>query len=118
MTTAEKTAGKWNESTNADRVDQRLFRLLFDASSDCILILDPALGRFIDCNPAAIAITRGGTRDWLMSRTAAELSPERQPDGRNSVEAFRDIAERTMKQGTQRVDAREEALSRPLQRVD
>ena len=73
MTTAEQTTGKWNESTSTDCVDQGLFRLLFDASSDCILILDRALGRFIDCNPAAIAMTHGGTRDWLMSRTASEI---------------------------------------------
>ena len=104
MTTAEQTTGKWNESTSTDCVDQGLFRLLFDASSDCILILDPALGRFIDCNPAAIAMTHGGTRDWLMSRTAAELSQERQADGRNSTDVFRDFSERALKHGTQRVE--------------
>jgi PAS domain S-box-containing protein len=104
MTTAEHTTGKWNESTSAECVDHRLFRLLFDASSDGILIIDPAHGRFIDCNAAAVAMSHGGTREWLMSRTVAELSPERQADGRESVEVFREIFERALTHGTQRVD--------------
>ena len=96
--------GKWTESRSVEGTDQGLFRLLFEASSDSILILDPATGRFIDCNAAAVEMTRGGTREWLMSRNAAQLSPERQPDGRTSGEAFGEVFERALAAGTQRID--------------
>jgi PAS domain S-box-containing protein len=83
------------------RESEQMFRLLFETSSDGIMILDPATQTFIDCNDAAVQMSRGGTRDWLLSRPLAQLAPEFQPDGRCSSQLIRDTIIRTMAKGSQ-----------------
>ncbi len=100
---------------------ESLFRLLFEASSDGILILDPETLCFIDCNEAALRMwvepgalnapqTGEGTlnipaaKEWLVSRTAIELSAERQSGGRGSSDALRELVSRALCDGPQRFD--------------
>jgi PAS domain S-box-containing protein len=60
------------------------FRVLFEYSSDAHLIFDQ--NGIIDCNNAAIAMLRCTDKTQVLQLHPAELSPERQPDGRLSLE--------------------------------
>ncbi len=56
---------------------------LFNTTANAVMVLDPQ--RVIDCNPAAITIFGALDRDDLIGRHPAELSPEKQRDGEDSV---------------------------------
>jgi len=88
-------------SDAALRESEEMFRLLFETSSDGIMILDPATQTFIDCNEAAVQMSRGGSREWLLTRPLTQLAPEIQPDGRGSAQLIRDTIIRTMEKGSQ-----------------
>ena len=52
-------------------------------------------------NQAAIKMSRGGTKEWLLSRKIAELAPPLQPDGRRSDECIARVIERALRAGSQ-----------------
>ncbi|MBA3546496.1 MAG: PAS domain S-box protein [Nannocystis sp.] len=60
------------------------FRVLFEYSSDAHLIFDQY--GIIDCNNAAIDMLRCTDKAQVLHLHPAALSPERQPDGRSSLE--------------------------------
>jgi PAS domain S-box-containing protein len=64
-------------------------RVLFETSPDPYLLFDA--GRIIDCNRSA-ELAFGGDRDRLIGLTAADLAPERQPDGRLSSVGVREAS--------------------------
>ena len=43
-----------------------MFQLLFERSADAIWLFDPRDAVFVDCNDAAIALMRSGTKDRLL----------------------------------------------------
>ncbi|HWH72303.1 MAG TPA: PAS domain S-box protein, partial [Candidatus Sulfotelmatobacter sp.] len=73
------------------RESEQLYRAIFEAASDGILILEG--GRFIDCNQRTLEIY-GATRAQLLGKTAVEWSPARQPDGQLSAEKADQIVAR------------------------
>src|SRR5262249_50095174 len=83
------------------RESEQMFRLLFETSSDGIMILDPATETFVDCNDAAVQMSRGGTREWMLSHPLSMLAPELQPDGRCSATLIRETIARTLDKGCQ-----------------
>ncbi|OPY72875.1 MAG: Blue-light-activated protein [Syntrophorhabdus sp. PtaU1.Bin050] len=74
------------------------FRLLFEKSADPTLLLYE--GKFIDCNEAALKHAGCSRREDLIGLSPADISPERQPDGRLSSEKAREIYETTLREGT------------------
>jgi len=66
------------------REQQGLFREAFKRSEDAILIIED--DHFIDCNEAAVTLFGAATKQELMERHPAELSPDYQNDGANSIE--------------------------------
>ena len=62
------------------------FRGLFDGSCDALMTLAPPLWRFTAGNPAALALFAAKTEEEFLACTPGDLSPERQPDGRDSAE--------------------------------
>ncbi len=58
------------------------YRTLLEAAGDAIFVLSDEV---VDCNSHGLAMF-GGTREQLMGQTSWSLSPEFQPDGRNSRE--------------------------------
>lgn len=86
------------------RESEQKFRGLFEASSDGIIIIDPQSRRHIDCNAAALRMAGGGDREWFLSQSIEDLSPERQPDGRPSREAAQAWIERALAHGPQRFE--------------
>lgn len=68
---------------------ERKFRMLFEHSSDGTFLMRD---RFVDCNDEACRIL-GYSREQILGRRPADLSPPIQPDGRPSAEAARQKVE-------------------------
>jgi PAS domain S-box-containing protein len=62
---------------------EKRFRTLFEVAQDSILVVDN--GRAVDCNHSA-EVLLGRTREEIIGKYPAELSPPRQPDGRDSFQ--------------------------------
>lgn len=73
------------------------FRLLFDASRDAIVLLDQE--RHLDGNAAAIELFGCSSKAEFCSTKVGELSPPRQPDGRETVVALKDLIARAFQSG-------------------
>ena len=56
---------------------------LFERSADANLVIDG--DTFVDCNEATVKMLRYANRDELLQTHPSELSPEFQPDGRESA---------------------------------
>jgi PAS domain S-box-containing protein len=104
----QSPTGKWNQSANAAGTQfaqiESMFRLLFENSIDAILILDPGEQRVLECNTAAVQMSHGGTRDWLLSQSLLDLSADVQSDGRSSREKIEELIAAVLLQGTQKFD--------------
>jgi diguanylate cyclase (GGDEF)-like protein/PAS domain S-box-containing protein len=70
------------ESEQSLREAERKFRMLFETANDGIFLLD-ATG-FVDCNQKAASMF-GMKKEEIIGHSPAELSPEKQPDGRLSA---------------------------------
>ena len=77
-------------------------RLLFERSSDPILLLDGKV--FIDCNDAALKCMRCSDKDRLIGVRPWDISPKRQPDGRLSSQKATEIVGATLKNGSSRFE--------------
>jgi len=71
------------QAEDALRENQNKYRLLFENASDGIFLQDAS--GFVDCNERG-ARMYGLSREELLGRSPRDLAPERQPDGRLSVE--------------------------------
>jgi PAS domain S-box-containing protein len=80
------------------------FRIFFERSADAMSLLDPHTQRFIDVNEAVARLFRAPNREALLNFSPAERWPERQPDGRLSVEKAREIVQLTLTQGSHRFE--------------
>jgi len=65
------------------------YRNFTETAPETIFIVDAETGKFIDCNKNATKLF-GYSREKLLSMRAIELSPPRQPDGRDSLAAAKD----------------------------
>jgi PAS domain S-box-containing protein len=78
------------------------FRQLYEQSADAILLLDGEV--FIDCNSATLQMMRCTDKKQLFSLHPAQLSPQIQPDGRNSFEKATEITARAFELGSYRFE--------------
>jgi PAS domain S-box-containing protein len=74
------------------------YRVLFESSSDAIMLLDPK--GFFDCNEATLKIFGISTKDQFVSKHPSELSPRRQPDGTDSLSAANSHITKAFKTGS------------------
>ena len=81
---------------------ERTFRTLFEESSDSVLLLKE--GRFIDCNAATLELLGYTEKAELLDKAPAELSPERQQDGRDSEEKAGAMIATALQQGRHRFE--------------
>ncbi|AMQ56493.1 PAS domain S-box protein [Algoriphagus sanaruensis] len=72
------------------------YRFLFEESPDGYLIIEE--GRFIECNKAALDLIRYSKKE-LLGKYPYELSPEFQPNGRNSKEYSLELLYEAFKKG-------------------
>jgi PAS domain S-box-containing protein len=87
--------------TEREASDER-FRILFERSSDAHLLLDDT--GVIDCNDATLRLLRCVRTTEVLGRSAAELSPTRQPDGRLSVVVAAQMLQRARDHGFYRFE--------------
>ncbi len=71
------------------RESERKFRTLFDKSSDAVLVFDGE--RYMDCNEAAVELLGFNSKAALLSAEPESFHPDRQPDGRRSVDVEREM---------------------------
>jgi PAS domain S-box-containing protein len=84
-----------NESENK-------YRTLFEQSANANLIIEG--DKFVDCNKATLKMLGYKNKKDLLETHPAELSPEIQPDGRNSFEKQNEILSTVFDQGSHRFE--------------
>jgi two-component system cell cycle sensor histidine kinase/response regulator CckA len=85
------------------RESEEIYRTLIERSPDAQLIIDDG-GNYVDCNQAALDILRMNSRTQLLGLHPADLSPERQPDGRLSHEKSEAIVAEILAKGSHRFE--------------
>ncbi|MBD3179822.1 MAG: PAS domain S-box protein, partial [Candidatus Latescibacteria bacterium] len=85
--------------TEREEAEKR-FRTLFESSRDALLIMHPDDLRFEEVNPAAMELFSVDSREQFYSLTPADISPESQPDGRNSKEKSREMVDLAIREGS------------------
>jgi PAS domain S-box-containing protein len=108
MNTANPSDRQWNEGSSAKPEQlgnsEPMFRMLFERSADAILMLDPQREVFVDCNPAAVQMMRATSKEQLLLTNPADISPQFQPDGRDSREKTHEMIALTLANGTHRFE--------------
>ncbi len=84
------------------RESEERFRALFEKSADAILIIED--DKFINCNDATIQMLGYTTKNEILNVHPSELSPEKQPDGRKSLEKANELMAIAFKQGSHRFE--------------
>ncbi len=85
----ERMIGMLQDITERKRAEEALleserrYRAVFEAAGDAIFLMRG--GRFVDCNVKTLELF-GCSREYFINSSVEQLSPERQPDGRNSRE--------------------------------
>ncbi len=79
------------------KLSEEKYRILFEDSNDAILMLGE--NKFIDCNSAAVKMFEcKNKRDFLLIHPS-KISPEKQPDGRLSLEKADEMIAIALKKG-------------------
>jgi PAS domain-containing protein len=115
VVTHEMTGSRETESGPLE--DGALFRIFFERSADAISLLDRQTLRYIEANEAVARLLGAPSRDALRKASPVERWPERQSDGRFSVEKAREMVELALTQGSQRfgwLSCRYDASELPL----
>lgn len=84
------------------RESEAKFRLLFEKSTDGMLLLDGNL--ILDANSAALQMIGYPSIEQLKHLAPYEFSPEFQPDGRRSIDKYGDVIRSALKRGSQRFE--------------
>jgi PAS domain S-box-containing protein len=108
MNNASPSARERGESPSAGSSifddNPSMFQLLFERSTDAILLLDPQAGVFVDCNQAAVELMRADTKEQLLRMRPEDLSPTLQPDGTPSSEKTAEVLALAEKHGSHRFE--------------
>jgi PAS domain S-box-containing protein len=75
------------------------FRVLFEASSDAIMTLEPPAWRFSSCNPATLKMFKVGKKAEFLRRGPWEFCPPLQSDGTASVDRAQAVIRKAMEEG-------------------
>ena len=90
------------KSEEALQESEEKFKLLFERSADPVLLLDG--GAFVDGNEAALRLMGYSRKDQLIGLRPCDLSPERQPDGRLSLEKSQELIDDALREGVTRFE--------------
>ena len=102
------TTGIIRDTTQQKRAEETLhrseakYRTLFDSTSDAVMLLDEK--SFIDCNYVALSMFKCSTKKEFCSMHPSILSPEKQPDGTDSITASKEKMKIAMENGTNQFD--------------
>ena len=82
------------------RETEEQFRTLFETSSDALMIVSPSSATFLSCNRTCLKLFGVKSEAEFSSLTPWDLSPERQPDGRTSIEKAKELIGKAMSGGS------------------
>ena len=88
------------KAEDALRESESYNKVLFHDSHIPLAVMNPETGRFIDCNDAALTIYGLGERSELLGKTACDLSPPLQYDGKPSEIVAVENIRRALAQGS------------------
>jgi PAS domain S-box-containing protein len=74
--------------------------LVFETSPLAMVVMDADSLRFLDCNPAALAIYGCSTKQDLLGKTPGDLSAALQYDGTNSISKFSEYVRQAQENGS------------------
>ena len=74
------------------------YKLLFESTRDALIIFDPAVNRFMMCNPASCELFGYSSSEEFMQMSPSDLSPENQIDGRPSLPVIDETVKRVLKE--------------------
>jgi PAS domain S-box-containing protein len=80
------------------------FRVFFERSADAMSLLDPQTLRYIEANEAVVRLLGAPSREALRNVSPTERFPERQPDGRLSIEKARALIKVALDEGSLRFE--------------
>jgi len=89
---AVSTRGIFHDITKRKKMEEKLqeseekFRTLYESATDAIMLLDE--NGFFDCNAATLKIFGVPSMNRFTSKHPHDLSPPKQPDGKDSLAAF------------------------------
>jgi PAS domain S-box-containing protein len=92
------------ETEDGPLENEARFRIFFERSADAMSLLDPQTLRYIEANEAVVRLLGAPDREALRNASPVERWPERQPDGRLSVEKAREMVELALTQGSHRFE--------------
>lgn len=78
------------------------YRTLFEKTPEATLIIDG--NNFVDCNDATVKMLRYSTKEELLMTHPSELSPPKQPDGRESWEKAEEMMKLAFSYGSHRFE--------------
>jgi PAS domain S-box-containing protein len=79
---------------------KELYSLVFENSSNGVLIIDAQSGKFTDCNDQIVKILKYNSKKDILDIHPSYLSPEFQPDGRKSDEKAHEMITLALKNGS------------------
>ena len=89
-----------HRATAALAASETRFRRLFADSNDAVVLLQ--VGRYVDCNAAALRLLGARRRDDVVGHAPAEFAPPAQPDGRSSAALLDQMVAEALRRGSQR----------------
>jgi PAS domain S-box-containing protein len=75
-------------------------RLLFESSTDAVMVLAPPAWNFVEANAATLRIFGAQTKAEFLAAGPWDVSPERQPDGRPSADQAKAMIEAALRDGS------------------
>ncbi|MBN1546717.1 MAG: PAS domain S-box protein [Syntrophaceae bacterium] len=84
------------------RESEERFRSLFEKSADAVLLNEN--DEFTACNQAAVNMLRATSKEQIMQRTPADLSPLYQPDGCLSTNKMEQLSAKVIAEGSHRFE--------------
>jgi PAS domain S-box-containing protein len=88
------------QAEEALKASEEKYRTLFESSRDAIMTLAPPSWRFTTGNPAMIKMFGARDKTDFVSHAPWDYSPEKQPDGRPSMEKALEMIETAMATGS------------------
>jgi len=87
---------------NAGHNKDEKYRILFEKSKDAILIIENE--KFIDCNQATMDMLGYKDKIKFLQTHPSELSPDKQPDGKDSFTKAKEMMDIALKNGSNRFE--------------
>ena len=113
------------QTERALRESDMKFRALYESSRDALMTLNPPSWLFTSCNQSTVEMFRAKNIEEFLSYGPAKVSPERQPDGRLSMEKAEEMIDIAMREGSnyfewthKRVDGEEFPATVLLTQID